>query len=235
MINIAILFELQKNYDDEQILKRKLKDSQNSLLTLTKQFEIIIKEKVETSEKIHQLKIRLSDENFKLQTEETNLKKINHELYTTQQSNPKYLKDLESKIQDLSKISESEEETIIYLMDDMDLLTKKQNLILQQEEEIQEALDMKRKSYESLEKLTKEDLFNLSLCKESLREQLEEDILQIFDQMMLKCQGKAIATLLKGECSVCRFLVPLSQVDIIKKKQDQIHYCSNCKRILIAI
>jgi predicted nucleic acid-binding Zn-ribbon protein len=117
----------------------------------------------------------------------------------------------------------------------MDLLTKKINLILQQEKEIQEALEIKTKSNESLDTLTRNELLDLSLNKESLRKQLDEDVLNMFDKMMIQCQGKAVASLTKGECSVCRFLIPLSQSEIIKKNRDQIHYCSNCKRILLAI
>lgn len=235
MINITILVDLQKIYDEEQNLKRKSRESQDSLLVLKKQLDLISKEKKDTDEQIHQLKVKLSEENFKLQTEETSLKKYNHELYTTHESNPRYLKDVETKIQELSKLRETEEETIIFLMDDLEQLTKKQNLVNQQEKEIQEAYEMKLKSHDSVEFLIKEDQYALSLNKKSLREQINSDALEVFDEMMLKCQGKALAILSKGECSVCRFLIPLSQTDVIKKNRDELHFCSNCKRILIAI
>jgi predicted nucleic acid-binding Zn-ribbon protein len=235
MLDISILFELQKIYDDEQSLKRKLKESFDSLVLIKNQFESIFKEKKEASEMLHRLKIKLGDENFKLETEESSIKKLNHELYTTHQSNPKYLRDLEFKIKDLSTIKEGEEELILTLMDDMDNLSKKLTLIHQQEKDIQEALEIKSKAHESLDSLTRDDLFALSINKGALREQLEEDVLEMFDKMMMQCQGKAVALLTQGECSVCRFLIPLSQTEIIKKNRDQIHYCSNCKRIILAL
>jgi len=235
MINITILVELQKIYDDEQSLKKKLKDSQDSIKLLKQQLDLITKEKQETDEKMHQLSIKLKDENLKLQTEEANLKKYNHELYTTQQSNPRYLKELDLKIQDLGKVRETEEETILYLLDEIDQIKNKQILLQQQQNEIQEAHDMKIKSHESIENIIKEDLFNHSMKKESLRNQFEDDTLQLFDRTMLHCQGKAVAVLTNDQCSICRFSIPLSQIDQIKKNKDQIHYCSNCKRILIAL
>lgn len=235
MQDISILFELQKIYDDEQSQKRKLKESLDSLTLIKNQFESILKEKNDTTETIHRLKMKLSDENFKLEKEESSIKKLNHELYTTHQSNPKYLRDLEFKIKDLTTIKEGEEEVILTLMDEMDNLTKKLILIHQQEKEIQEALEIKTKSHESLDILTRDDLFALSQNKKALRGQLEEGALEMFDKMMMQCQGKAVALLAQGECSVCRFLIPLSQTEIIKKNRDQIHYCSNCKRIILAL
>lgn len=233
MINVTTLSDLQKIYDEEQNLKRKLQESLSSLDTLRKQFDLIVKEKNEASHKLHQLKIKLGDENFKLQTEESNWKKLNNELYTTHQSNPRYLKELENKIKDLGKIKDTEEETILYLMDDLDQLSKKLELVLQQENEIQEAYTIKKSSHEGLEAQIKEDLFSLSMQKKSIRENLDEEMLNIFDKMMMQCQGKAVALLNQGECSICRFQVPLSHTEIIKKQREQLHYCPNCKRILL--
>jgi len=235
MTNMNVLYELQKIYDEEQKLKRKLQESVTSLEVLKKQLDSVIIEKTGISEKFHQIKRKLGDENFKLQTEESTWKKLNNELYTTHQSNPRYLKDLENKISEISKLRETEEEIILYLLDDLDQITKKQTLIEQQEKEIKEAFSTKTFSKEGLELQIKEDLFTLSMEKKTMRGQLDQEVLDVFDKMMMQCQGKAVAILSQGECGVCRFLIPLSQTEVIKKNRDQIHYCSNCKRILLAV
>lgn len=234
MLDVTILIELQKIYNEETNLKKKLKDSFNSKLELTKHLEITQKEFESTKDQLHNLKARLYDENLKLATEESSVKKYTQELYTTHQSNPKYLRDIELKIQDLNKQKGVEEDVILLLMDEIDSIQAKFLILEKQFAEISEELTLKKAVHDSLEKLTQSDLAEIVQQKEILRNQIDEDILETFDKLMLQCQGKAIASLIDGTCNICRFQIPLHERDVIKKNRDEIHFCSNCKRILFA-
>lgn len=234
MFDVGVLFDLQKVYNEETNLKKKLKDSLNSKIELTKQFEMTEKEFENAKSQLHNLKSKLNDENLKLASEETSVKKYTQELYTTHQSNPKYLRDIELKIQDLNKQKGSEEEAILMLMEEIDALQAKFAVLEKQHAEISEALALKKSMHDSLEKLTHDELNEIAKHKEQLRNQMDEDILETFDKLMLQCQGKAIASLVDGTCNICRFQIPLHERDVIKKNRDEIHFCSNCKRILIA-
>jgi len=233
MLDVTILADLQNIYNEETNLKKKCKDSNNSIVELTKQFENIQKEYENTKSRLHDLKTKLNDESLKLASEESSVKKYTNELYSTHQSNPKYLRDIELKIQDLNKQKGSEEDVILLLMDEIDSVSAKYIILEKAFIEISETLSSKKTAHGSLEKITQSDLTEIAIKKESLRNQLEDDILAVFDKEMLQCQGKAVAILLDGICSICRFQVPLSQVDKIKKNREEIHFCSNCQRILI--
>lgn len=233
MRDIHLLLELQNLCDQESDVKKRLRESAQSLQGCLTVFQAAEKQHSALEKRIADLKSQLMVENLQLATLEANIKKWNTELFTTHNANPKYLRDIESKIKENEASKSHSEDKALELMD---LLEEDENRFQQVQTDFADASEMfqlKKGAHEALEKESETISQELERKKSELRLQIDQEWIEVFDRTFLTCQGKAVSVISKGTCQICRFMIPTSKLDQLFQHQEELHFCDNCKRIIM--
>ena len=233
MRNVNLLLELQRFCDQEAEIKKRLRESAFSLSALEKVFTTAEKQWNELKQNIASHKGVLLVENLQLETIEANIKKWNKELFTTHTANPKYLRDIEAKIKENETAKSHSEDKVLEIMDLMEADETKSIQIEKDYFDAQSLLQFKKEAHAALLEETNASLRDLERKKSELRLQIDEEWLETFDKTFLQCQGKAVSIIAKGTCQICRFMLPTSKLDQLYTQKDELHFCDNCKRIIM--
>ena len=233
MRNVNLLLELQRFCDREADIKKRLRESAFSLSALEKTFMAAEKQWNELKQSITSLKGSLLVENLQLETFEANIKKWNTELFTTHTANPKYLRDVEAKIKENETAKSQSEDKVLEIMDLLEADETKSTQIEKDYLDAQNLLQLKKDAHAALVGETNSSLQELERKKAELRMQIDEEWLETFDKTFLQCQGKAVSIISKGACQICRFMLPTSKLDQLYTQKDELHFCDNCKRIIM--
>lgn len=230
--DIKLLCELQSLHDKEVEIKKAFKENNKTFSEDKKQFErmqtVLDKIVKELSEKRN----LLQDEELKLSSLEENIKKYEKELFSNSSSNPKFLRELENKVNELKKLKDKSEEVVLTLMDEVDNL---QNKLVTQEEILKKAgieLRVKESRFNEAQEETKKILDEINFRSKILREKIKLEYLEAFDRALLLGQGKAISIVLGSVCGICKANIPLNTLEKLKKEPNMLQYCENCGRIL---
>lgn len=235
MRDINLLLELQSLCDQESEVKKRLRESAQSLQSLLTVQQAAEKQYLILEKRIADHKSQLMVENLQLATLEANIKKWNTELFTTHNANPKYLRDIESKIKENEASKSKSEDKALELMDLLEIDEKKFLQIKNDYVDAQSMFQLKKDAHEALERESKEIALELDRKKRELRLQIDEEWIEIFDKTFLTCQGKAVSVISKGACQICRFMIPTSKLDQLYQHREELHFCDNCKRIIMAL
>ncbi len=233
MRDIHLLLELQNLCDQESEVKKRLRESAQSLQSLLAVHQVAEKQYLLLEKRIADLKSQLMVENLQLATLEGNIKKWNTELYTTHNANPKYLRDIESKIKENEASKNHSEDKVLELMSQLE---EDENRFQQVQADFTDASEMfqlKKRAHEALEKESEVISQELERKKSELRIQIDQEWIEVFDRTFLTCQGKAVSVISKGTCQICRFLIPTSKLDQLYQHREELHFCDNCKRIIM--
>lgn len=229
------MLELQSLCDQESEVKKRLRESAQSLQSLLTVQQAAEKQYLILEKRIADHKSQLMVENLQLATLEANIKKWNTELFTTHNANPKYLRDIESKIKENEASKSKSEDKALELMDLLEIDEKKFLQIKNDYVDAQSMFQLKKDAHEALERESKEIALELDRKKRELRLQIDEEWIEIFDKTFLTCQGKAVSVISKGACQICRFMIPTSKLDQLYQHREELHFCDNCKRIIMAL
>lgn len=232
MIQLELLWQLQKHYLELSKLNRKLKD-------LNKRDEI-----EELKVKIHQYEYDL--ENKKTRLEVNNIK-INR--YTSKVNQLKYeVKEIEDKlysgkIRDIKQLTYMENENkkikeeiekieteIILLMDEVDNLKGEIDEVEKVYNEIKRDLKQTITENENLIKRVEAEIKKEKEIIEKISADIDESSLKKF-HTLLKNKGKAVVEIDGDKCTGCYMAIPLSILSKLKYS-NSITYCDNCGRIL---
>jgi len=214
-------------------MKKRLRESVFSLLALEKTFTAAEKQWNELKQSIASYKGLLVAENLQLETIEANIKKWNTELFTTHTANPKYLRDIEAKIKENETAKSHSEDKVLEIMDLLEADEAKSIQIEKDYLDAQSLLQLKKDAHAVLVGETNSSLQDLERKKSELRLQIDEEWLATFDKTFLQSQGKAVSLISKGVCQICRFMLPTSKLDQLYTQKDELHFCDNCKRIIM--
>lgn len=228
-----LLLELQILCDQEADIKKRLRESVASLTNLERTFQLAEKNHLALQQQMTEHKSQLLEENLQLATIEANIKKWNTELFTTHNANPKYLRDIEAKIKENETTKGKSEDKVLELMDFLEQNEKKAIQAEKDYIDAQTLLRIKKEAHQCLIEETNSALKELERKKTEIRLQIDEEWLDSFDKAFLHCQGKAVSMVIKGACQVCRFMLPTSKLDQLYTKKGELHFCDNCKRIIV--
>lgn len=107
------------------------------------------------------------------------------------------------------------------------------NELHEKHESVNNELDERKKELQSVSKVHEKEEMQLHHEREKIARQLSQDTLIVYDRIRLAKDGKAVVPIRRGACGGCYKTVP-PQLNLLLRKNDEIRFCENCGRILIA-
>jgi len=167
-----------------------------------------------------------------LQRAEEKIKREEGKLYGGTVTNPKELRGLQAEVSSLKRQKDNLE---MELLEDMERL-----------DDMKSRADELQSSLGNLEaELTeKKNILHNELCdiqaeikgleeeKEKLREDIDEEVLELYDKLLESKHQVAVVKVVDGVCTGCRVELPGKEYDRFLKSDD-IFRCSSCRRILM--
>lgn len=179
----------------------------------------------------------VSREATKVETEVANLEqKIAHEsarLYGGDVTSPKELTALQAELDSLRRRKSHVEDQLLDLMEgreqaDKDL-TESKALVATLEEQVAMALMARDDSSTHIES----DLASLETQRKEIATRVPEEAFEIYEDIRPKREGVAVAELLGNTCRGCMVSLSPFAIDVIRRSDDPLVRCENCRRILI--
>ncbi|KGG79486.1 zinc ribbon domain-containing protein [Caloranaerobacter azorensis] len=232
MVQLELLWQLQKHYLELNRLERKLKD-------LNKRDEI-----EEFKVKIHQYeydlenkKTRLEVNNMKINRYNSKVnqlkyefKEIENKLYSGKIKDIKQLTYMESESKKIKEEIEKLETEIILLMEEIDKLRNEIIEVEKTYDELKKNLEQIIIDNDSLMQKVELDIKKEKEIIDRISADIDEVSLKKFNKL-LKNKGRAVVEVEGDKCTGCYMVVPLSILSKLKYS-DSITYCDNCGRIL---
>ncbi|HEX7713097.1 MAG TPA: C4-type zinc ribbon domain-containing protein [Bacillota bacterium] len=153
-------------------------------------------------------------------------------LYSGSVTASRELELLQQKIAESAKSQAKQEEMLLHLMEREEELT-------QEIGENEKRLELARKDLATLEMELKQRQMELAMETEDLRAEQEELLPQIpadwlarYHRIAGSHNGVAVARLKQESCGACHISQSQSQIQKVKRGDDQLLFCENCGRIL---
>ncbi len=163
---------------------------------------------------------------------EEKLKREEEKLYGGTVSNPKELRGLQAEVKSLRKKMDNLETQAIEDMERLDELRVPLEEIESRHRELSSRVDEKRRALLEEENRVNGELARLRQERDSLREGIEGELLEIYDKLMETKQGLAVVTVVEGVCQGCRVELPGKEYDRFLRSEG-LFRCPNCRRILV--
>jgi len=100
-------------------------------------------------------------------------------------------------------------------------------------ESLQSELSENKKDLQEVSKIHEDEELQLQHERDKIARQLTDEALSSYDRIRSAKYGKAVVPITRGACGGCYKTVP-PQLNLLLRKNDEIHHCENCGRILIA-
>jgi len=107
------------------------------------------------------------------------------------------------------------------------------NDLKEKHESIENDLDERQSELQSVSKIHEEEELQLQHERDKIARQLSPDTIAVYDRIRSAKDGKAVVPIKRGACGGCYKTVP-PQLNLLLRKNDEIRFCENCGRILIA-
>jgi len=103
----------------------------------------------------------------------------------------------------------------------------------QKHETLQSELQDNQSELHEVSKVHEEEEMQLKQQRETIARQISNSTLSLYDRIREAKNGKAVVPITRGACGGCYKTVP-PQLNLLLRKNDEIHICENCGRIIIA-
>lgn len=232
MIQLELLWQLQKHYLELNKLESKLKDLNKGeeieeLKVKIHQFEYDLENK-KTRLEVNNMKINRY--NNKVNQLKYEVKEIEDKLYSGKITDIKQLTYMESENKKVKEEIEKIETEIILLMDEVDNLKDEIVEVEKIYDELKENLKQIIAENKNLIQRVETDIKKEKEIIEKISADIDENSLKKFNAL-LKNKGKAVVKVEGDKCTGCYMAVPLSILSKLKYS-NTINYCDNCGRIL---
>lgn len=94
-------------------------------------------------------------------------------------------------------------------------------------------LTERQSELQSVSKVFEQDELQLNHERDKIARQIPVEMHMMYDRIRDAKKGKAVVPIKRGACGGCYKTVP-PQLNLLLRKNDEIHICENCGRILIA-
>lgn len=153
-------------------------------------------------------------------------------LYSGEISNPKELRGLQAEVRSLKSKKDALETQILEEMERVDELEARLDEERSRIEGLQAAVGEKKAVLEGETSQIEGELAGLEEEKASLRSQVDEELLELYDRLLESRHNLAVAKVIEGVCQGCRVELPGMDYDRFLKT-DGVFRCTNCGRILV--
>ncbi len=153
-------------------------------------------------------------------------------LYGGTVGNPKELRGLQAEVRALKKQKDMLETEILEEMERLDDISGKVDELKGRVDEKQAALDGERSTLDQEVAAIRQESAQLQEEKQGLRQQVSEEVLEIYDALLASKHNLAVVKVVEGVCTGCRVELPGKEYDRFLKSE-AVFRCSNCRRILV--
>lgn len=185
-------------------------------------------------ESLKELRKRLKSLELDLQKNTDSRVALRKRLYGGEVANVRELEQMEIKLGLLEKEQNTREEKTLELMETIessDDQLQAQSRKLQEEEK---ALQVKEEQLvEKLDKIAK-DLLHLQEQREGAAALIEPQLLERYQSLARKHQGRALARVIHDICGGCRVFISSAQMGFLHNPQAMV-YCESCGRLLVKL
>lgn len=176
---------------------------------------------------------RVTDLNLELQTIAAQRKQFSAQLYGGSVSNPKELQDIEHKIDALTRRQSELETALLETMMVVDDLKAQFDAAAARLAEAQAAHASEHGALLEERQQVRTEIRQLKAQREKLVAETDAEALALYDEMWHPKQGRPVAVMEGDRCQHCG----VSQTEVVAqrvRRGQEIVFCANCGRILIA-
>lgn len=232
MNHINRLWEIQQHTNNYLAIKRRLKklstkDNINEIREELNRKERELRElekRIKTKEKI------LHKNNNTLKEYEYRLKRVEKSLYEENITDLKQLSYLDKERNDLLKEIEEIETEILLTLDEIEKLKEQHNEVEKEIDRLKQTYNKAVEEYnrliEELNRKAEEVLKNIN----SIASTVDKSLYEKFKELN-KTKGIVVVEVVDNRCGGCNMVLPWIILDKLKK-EDEIVYCENCRRML---
>ena len=216
----AEIYHLQQREETE--IPERLKQCDEELSEYKKQT-------LQMEEKLKVLQLEKKNKELDLQTKESNVKKLQLQLYQIK-TNKEYTA-LEKEIERYKADNSLLEEAIIHLLDELDDTSEHLNQEKKKSEEGSKRIfQEKEKAKQELEEV-KQRTRDLQALRKSMVPQIEAGILPRYERVLKLRHGMAVVSVRNGACQGCFLNLTPQDINLIYAAEDWV-VCNQCSRIL---
>lgn len=176
---------------------------------------------------------RVTDLNLELQTIAAQRKQFSAQLYGGSISNPKELQDIEHKIDALTRRQSELETALLETMMVVDDLKTQFDAAAAHLAEVEAAVASEHGALLEERQQIRTEIRKLKAQREKLVAEADAEALALYDEMWRSKQGRPVAVMEGDRCRHCG----VSQTEVVAqrvRRGQEIVFCTNCGRILIA-
>jgi len=176
-------------------------------------------------------------EQTKLETEIQQIDdKVTHEqgrLYSGQVSNPKELSNIQAELDALRRRKSHLEDEELEVMERRESIEKEHGDLLTSMTDIEAKIAdaTARRDHASVE--ISEELTRLASERAQLVPTINAEVIALYEDIRARRGGVAVGALVDGTCRACGLPLSPAQRDEIKRSDDPIIRCENCRRLLV--
>lgn len=186
----------------------------------------------ELEEQLRQKQSRQRKLELDLQNVEEEKQEKSDRAYGGTVSDPKELSALEKKIAELERNAHRHEDMILELLEEIDELQEQVDAQRQKVEDERDEHEKIVANYEETTAQAREEIEELKQRREELTDELPQQLLSPYENLLRREDGVAVAALRDGTCGECNVAVPRVRWPMIERGT-RIVKCENCRRILV--
>jgi len=181
--------------------------------------------------KQQQIDTAFTDKELHLKSTEEEQGKHSKQAYGGTISDPKQLRALEKKIEELGRLKDRLEEELLELMEQSE---KVSTAVTKQQQAVEE---LDRRATTARERHTQEsarlhsEVNDLSAKRDQVASQIDGAMMKQYEALRAKMDGVAVGAVKLGTCTACRVRVPSTYAGKLKSR-DELVRCESCRRIL---
>lgn len=103
----------------------------------------------------------------------------------------------------------------------------------QQQDSLKSELGERETELQSVSQVHEEEEMHLKDQRHRIAQRISTNMLAIYDRIRRAKDGIAVVPIKRGACGGCYKTVP-PQLNLLLRKNDELHFCENCGRLLIA-
>ena len=230
MTSIAELFAFQEIDLELTSCKTELEDVQSRL----GETEELIEAKAKVAERRERLKE--ADHSFKereadADDQRTKIEPIEATLYKGTVQSPKELQDLQQDLDSLRRRRSDLEDRALEAMEGLEAAQEGLTNAEAELSEVEQAFGSEQSELVDRKASLEEQIAELEVQRAEEIEELDASLLELYNELVPKKQGRAVAKVERGACGGCRISLPTNILQRARSGTSLVR-CSNCERIL---
>lgn len=156
---------------------------------------------------------------------------LEQKLYGGSVRNPKELVSLQQQVEHLKKTGRRQEDSVLDIMTQVEATQSRVATIRRELERMEGNWREEQSSLSREQAELTASLASLEQRREDLVARIDGASLELYQDLSMKRQGRAVAKVEQGMCQGCRIVLPMTELQRARIGQELVQ-CSSCERIL---